>query len=374
MNQKIRVLFSCVGLGIWPRGNESLFREAFDALKNMPGIDAMLLKGSGITTKNEFPVWCLPRTGYSARWFGKVIRRNSYVAEQMTSFPFIVREILKFRPQIIFHSDPQLGFLLYSLRKWIGVPYRLIFSNGGPIPPQFVKTDFIHHIAPHYQLEALSDGELPQRHLMVPLGIRIPSSPKLDESKRCELRARLNMPLDRYIVLSVGWIAREHKRMHYVIEELAQLPKPRPFLQLLGAMDVNSLEIIELATRLLGPENFCAKSVPYEQVGDYYRAADCFVLASLKEGFGRVYLEALMNGLPVIAHNFPVTEYVLGGQGVTGNLNKTGVLADLIKSQTKICNSEEAMKKRWESVRDRFSWPIIAPQYINMFKGATENE
>jgi glycosyltransferase involved in cell wall biosynthesis len=98
------------------------------------------------------------------------------------------------------------------------------------------------------------------------------------------------------------------------------------------------------------------------------------VLASLKEGFGRVYLEALMNGLPVIAHNFPVTEYVLGGQGVTGNLNKTGVLADLIKSQTKICNSEEAMKKRWESVRDRFSWPIIAPQYINMFKGATENE
>ena len=125
-------------------------------------------------------------------------------------------------------------------------------------------------------------------------------------------------------MLSVGWIAHQHKRMDYVIDEIARLPKPRPFVQLLGAMDERSTEIVELGNRLLGPGGFSARSVSYTEVGDYYRAADCFVLASLQEGFGRVYLEAQMHGLPVIAHRHPVMEFVLGEHGTLADLNEAG--------------------------------------------------
>ena len=149
------------------------------------------------------------------------------------------------------------------------------------------------------------------------------------------------------------------------------MPQPRPFLQMLGAMDEESRGVMELADRLLGRDGYSAKSVPYEAVFDFYRAADIFVLASLKEGFGRVYLEALMHGLPVIAHRHPVMEYVLGGEGVIGNLDCTGELAALLARELEATHDEAASLRRWESVRSRFNWSELAPQYLRMFHRIT---
>jgi glycosyltransferase involved in cell wall biosynthesis len=156
--------------------------------------------------------------------------------------------------------------------------------------------------------------------------------------------------------------------MDYLIEEMARLPEPRPYLQLLGAMDENSAEIIALGRRLLGQENFGAASVPYEQVSDYYRAADVFVLASLKEGFGRVYLEAMMHGLPVIGHRHPVIEYVLGDQGLIADLDRPHGLIGALQAALSESEDEQAMLRRWQSVRDRFSWESLAPSYEEMFR------
>jgi 1,2-diacylglycerol 3-alpha-glucosyltransferase len=171
----------------------------------------------------------------------------------------------------------------------------------------------------------------------------------------------------RSIVLSVGWIARQHKRMHYVIEELASLPAPRPFLLLLGAMTEESDEVVELGTRLLGSDGFLARSVPPSDVGDYYRAVNCFVLASLSEGFGRVYIEALMHGLPVIAHRHPVTDYVLGQEAVLADLSDRGRLAPLIAQVLREGHSPGLAARRWASVRDRFGWDALRPAYREMF-------
>ncbi len=107
--------------------------------------------------------------------------------------------------------------------------------------------------------------------------------------------------------------------------------------------------------------------MPYGEVFDYYRAADVFVLASLQEGFGRVYLEALMHGLPVIAHRHPVMEYVLGSQGAFGNLSGSGELAMLLAQELRRINNDEAGHSRWKSVQNRFSWSELAASYYNMF-------
>jgi 1,2-diacylglycerol 3-alpha-glucosyltransferase len=375
----MRVLFSCTGVGILNRGIESFFRESFDGLKDvMPDIEVRLLKGAegeeGKAEIREQVVWCLPRTGTLAHWSGQLICRNAYVVEQLSSFPFVAREIRRWRPDVIFYSDGNLGFQLYRWRRQIGVPYRLLFSNGGPINGPFARTDFVHQVTPFHHEQALTTGEPPEKHFMVPYGINAGAAPVFDPVVRRQLRAKLNLPVDRAIILSVGWISREHKRMDYMIEEMARLPHPRPFLQLLGAIDKKSAKIIELGNRLLGPENFSAKSLPYNEVGNFYRAVDYFALASVKEGFGRVYLEALMHGLPVIAHRYPVMEYVLGDEGFFGDLNEPGALADLIKKQLRVPNSEQAMRQRWQSVRDRFSWSVLAPQYYQMFKDTADRK
>jgi glycosyltransferase involved in cell wall biosynthesis len=156
--------------------------------------------------------------------------------------------------------------------------------------------------------------------------------------------------------------------MDYLIREVASMPAPRPFVQLLGAIDEESAEIIELGNLLLGPENFSVKSVPYSQVGDYYQAADCFVLASLKEGFGRVYLEALKHGLPTIAHRFPVMDFVLGDVGIQGDLSREGELRNLLSEALARPMNEGDSLRRWENVKNRFSWKVLAPEYAAMFR------
>jgi glycosyltransferase involved in cell wall biosynthesis len=164
-------------------------------------------------------------------------------------------------------------------------------------------------------------------------------------------------------------------------------------------MDEHSPEILELAEQSLGAGNFAAKSVRPDQVADYYRAADIFVLGSLKEGFGRVYLEALMHGLPTIGHRHPVIEYVLGDVGIVADLEKPGELADALLRELQLLGREQrAMSKeletginervvdapsfslqapsspqlRWESVRSRFSWDVLRPHYAEMFRTTAE--
>jgi 1,2-diacylglycerol 3-alpha-glucosyltransferase len=351
------------------RGIETFFQDAFKGLKGTGGLNLRLLKGAGAKAADERLIWSLPRTGSLARLLGVIARRNGYVIEQWSSFLAVVRQVRVFQPQVVFYSDANLGFLLFRLRDRIGVPYKLLFSNGGPAHPPFVRTDYVHQIAPAHYHEALRAGESPGKHFMVPYGINVipmPGTLSLDECKA--LRRRLGLPADRKIVLSVGWIHSVHKRMDYLIAGIARLPQPRPFLQLLGAMDRGSTEVIALGKRLLGIKGFAARSVPCDRVFDYYRAADCFVLASLQEGFGRVFLEALIHGLPVIAHRNPVTEYILESHGTLADLSHPGALAPLVAGELQKLPTAAIIHDRWASVHDRFSWETLAPSYREMFE------
>ena len=374
-NKRIRVLLACSGVGRVNRGIETFFREAFDGLRATPALDLRLIKGQGIVSANELVSWNLPRTGILARLLGRLSKRNGYVVEQWSSLFSVAAQIRRFRPHVVFYSDANLGFLLFRLRKWIGVPFQLLFSNGGPVRPPFTRTDFVHQVAPCYYLEALGAGEPAAKHFCIPYGIRVADPPQqLNPASREKLRRELGLPIKRKVVLSVGWIRRIHKRMDYVIEEIARLPQPRPFLQLLGSMDAESREIIELGLKLLGEDGFRATEVPYTRVGDFYRAADCFVLGSLAEGFGRVYLEAQMHGLPTIAHRNAVTQYVLWNSETLRDLTKPGELALAVAAEfSKPADFRERFA-RWEVVRDRFDWPVLLPSYVSMFARCTQTQ
>jgi 1,2-diacylglycerol 3-alpha-glucosyltransferase len=392
----LRIFFSCSGVGIIDRGIEIFFREAFDGLHGTEGLDITLYKGAGEEKPDERVLWNVPRTGRAARLLGACIRRSSYVAEQLSTFPSMVRAIRRHRPEIICYSDSNLGFQLFRWRKQIGVPFRLLFSNGGPCHPPFDRTDYVQQVAPFYLEEALAAGEPADRHRMVPYGICVPEGAlDVSEEAKRQIRRQLGLPIDRKIILSVGWVTAQHKRMDYVVNEFAamldyrttgdhgtgpvvsssevsgRLPvvsgQSAPYLVLLGTKDAESAAIIALARKKLGEENFTARSVPHDQVADYYRTADLFVLGSLQEGFGRVFLEALIYGLPVIAHDHPVMRFVLGSEGTFGDLSKPGVLAALIREKLGREDSEADAIRRREMVRARFSWGVLAPQYREMF-------
>lgn len=376
VQSRVRVLFSCTGVGVFNRGIESFFREAFDGLKAAPELEARLLKGAEDSgeprTRNaehhERTVWCLPRTRLLASWIGKLTRRSAYAVEQWSSFPGVVHHIRQFRPDVLFTSEANLIFLLRRFRRQIGVPFRILYSNGGPVHPPFTRYDFVHQVAPLYYEEAIQAGEPKEKHFHVPYGIRPPKEDFLFGSKRNSIRSDLGLPLDRKVVLSVGWIAKQHKRTDYVIREIASMPHPRPFLVMLGAMDDDSAEVVDLARELLGEGEFIARSVEYSKVADYYRAADVFVLGSLAEGFGRVYLEALAHGLPTIGHDHPVIRYVLGSTGIVADLSKEGSLASNLSLVLQKEPSPQDAYRRRQDVLNRFSWERLQSEYLWMFR------
>jgi glycosyltransferase involved in cell wall biosynthesis len=112
-------------------------------------------------------------------------------------------------------------------------------------------------------------------------------------------------------VLSVGnWVAR--KGLLELLEAFAALPPDAATLHLLGDEDVEPAYGARVRARLAAPDlagRVVAHGVrtPGEVVG-FYRAADVFALASLREPYGTVYGEAMTEGLPVVgwdAGNLP---------------------------------------------------------------------
>ena len=166
----------------------------------------------------------------------------------------------------------------------------------------------------------------------------------------------------------MGAINRAHKRMDYVIREVASLPEPKPYLLLLGQPDSDYSDILQLGNQCLGVDNFQIRTVAQKDVSHYYRVADAFILASLKEGFGRVFLEAMSYGLPCLAHDYEIPQFILGKEGYMGNLKLTGSLAALIGKVLAEGDDESKRYLRHTSVYNRFSWEKLRPHYVDMIQ------
>jgi 1,2-diacylglycerol 3-alpha-glucosyltransferase len=362
----------CTGVGRLGRGIETFFADAFEGLRDDPGLDLTLVIGSGTSRPQQERAMSLPRTGHLATTLGHLLGRDGYTVEQITSIPSVLAKIRRLKPHVVMSSEANLAMRLMKLRRLTGVPYRFMYSNGAPMRGPFPWADYVHQVTPTYRDLAVKDGDNASRHLLVPYGFTIPeTAPDRSVERRRAARRALGLPEDRAVVLSVGWIARPHKRMDYIVDEVAKLPGPRPLLAMIGAMDGGSAEILTEAREKLGAEGFVARSVAPEEMQTWYAAADVFVLGSLAEGFGRVYIEALGAGLPVFCHDFPVGRFVNGTEAVYGNFSQSGRLAALLLEHSDLFKENMgADQRRWAYALDTFGWPALAPRYREMFQTA----
>jgi glycosyltransferase involved in cell wall biosynthesis len=181
------------------------------------------------------------------------------------------------------------------------------------------------------------------------------------------LRRRLGLPRDAELLLSVAALNRWHKRLDYLIDEVASLER-RPHLVLLGERDEEAPVVLAQARRLLGEGGFTHRTVPRAEVGAYYRAADMFVLASRHEAMGRVLVEALAHGLPVLAHDAEWSRSVVGEHGFLADLERPGALAALIEHVRSDDGGRPARLARHRDAFERFSWERLTPRYVEMVR------
>ncbi|MFB1295262.1 glycosyltransferase family 4 protein [Mycobacterium sp. pW049] len=138
-----------------------------------------------------------------------------------------------------------------------------------------------------------------------------PSLPAAEED-RAECRKLFSMPEDRLIL---GCLGRLHpqKNVPFAIDVLADLPDATLFLAGEGPLEdelrakADALGVTE-RLKFLG-------SLQGADVTRFYRALDVLLFPSIYEGFGRVLVEAMSQGVPVVANDIPIVQEV-GGDAV----------------------------------------------------------
>jgi 1,2-diacylglycerol 3-alpha-glucosyltransferase len=354
------------------RGYETFMRNGFDVLRNDPELDLYLFKGGGESHGSERRLHHLDRGGVAARILGTLVGRGPYVVEQTTFTASLIPHVVRARPDAIFFCDPAIGKALWAWRKIHGGGFRLLFHNGGPHPPPYPKFDFVQQVTPSARAAAIDAGEDPARQLLLPCALDFRGVRVASDHERAQLRQALGLPEATRVVLSVGALNRGHKRMDYLVREIAALPSPRPHLVMLGQEEDDTPAVRTIANMLLGESGYTMRSVEPRDVAEYYRAADVFVLASVKEGFGFAYAEAQAHGLPCISHDYPVGRYVLGDQGHYADLAQRGALTAALHEELSQEFSLERAMARHDYVIRRFGWQKLAPQYAAMFKECAE--
>lgn len=120
------------------------------------------------------------------------------------------------------------------------------------------------------------------------------------------------------IVLCLGRLVAD-KRFDLVIKAFARLHTPSASLIILGDGPERQ-NLLQLIKKLDLEERVSLPGFS-NQTGDYYNRAKCFVLASKKESFGLVLVEALAYGLPVLSSD-------CGGPREVLDNGRYGVLLD----------------------------------------------
>lgn len=364
----LRVVLACSGLDHAHRGFESFARECFEALRGESGLEIGLIKGSGRTRSGERAIPTLTRNARIARVLARAWGREPFRVEQVAFGLSLLPSLVRRGPDVVYLSEWHTALVLAAARRTSSARFRLAYCNGASAVENFGHLDRVQQLTPIALRAVLARGADPARQSLLPLGFSIaPHFEPVTPEERTRLRNLLGLPADREIILSVSALNRQ-KRIDYLVEEVARLPEPRPYLVLLGHPEPETATIRALAERRLGRPGHTIRSVPREEVAAFYRASDMFALASLGESFGRVLVEAMAHGLPCLAHDYEVTRYVLGANGLLADLSKPGALAGLVRSVDRLDPGHSLARHRF--AYENFSWDKLRPRYLEFLHSA----
>lgn len=199
---------------------------------------------------------------------------------------------------------------------------------------------------------------------------------KFHPSDKAECRRRLGLPVEGRMVLCVGYIIRR-KGQHLVTEALGQLRQEEAFGDLFaafvgGAGDEPGVldEVERLAQQYeLDDHLLLPGKASQEELVDWYNAADLLCLASDKEGWANVLLEALACGTPVVGTNVWGTPEVISSPelGVLVDRTVPAIREGLRQALTRSWDREAIVAHAHEH-----TWQRTAERVVEQLRAAIE--
>src|SRR5207249_2813944 len=122
----------------------------------------------------------------------------------------------------------------------------------------------------------------------------------------------------------------------YLIGELARARTERRdlsiYLIIAGGAEADTDSLLALGREKLDRRFIPLVRFPRPRMADLYRAADIFVLPSLREMMPIALLEATASGLPCIVNDHPSLAWIVGNGGCSIDMAKDGALSGAICS------------------------------------------
>ncbi len=155
-----------------------------------------------------------------------------------------------------------------------------------------------------------------EKIVFIPNGVE--SLPKRD---KFELREKLGLPKDKFIVINVGSLSQQknHIKIFRTWKLIAQ--KKRDIILICLGDGQKKPELLRFIGENRLDSNIFLPGNRYN-VPDYLQASDLFIFPSLWEGMPNALIEAMSAGLPCMASRIRANESVI-------NNNKNGILFDL---------------------------------------------
>lgn len=368
----VPITIACSGLGHIRRGNETWARDVADAL-HKAGADVLLL-GGGPRPESDCPyrqLLNLPREFPVFRHWISWSRR--YLAEQLSFMFSLRRELRRSGRKIVHLCDPDLALQLH--RRTPGSGILVAFKDGMRLGPAWCRRiPFVQVLAPYYRdVVARDAGVDTTRWFVIPHlvdGDRFRPAP--DRAAARAAWPELRLPPEAFVVLGVGdFSVGGNKRLDWLVNEVARMPpSARAHLVLAGQASTSEFDRFAAeATGAIGDRIRLLRNLPRAQVARLYQVADVFAHAALHEPFGIVFLEAMATALPVLAHTWEVSRWIVGDAGEAVDMTVPGAMAGALRHWSESPMEREAIGERARRrALDHFSPAGLVPRYLEMYE------
>ena len=265
-------------------------------------------------------------------------------------------------------ADPQLAWWVRGAVR--ARPITVIYKDGLMLGPDWNwRFDRVQVLAPFYREDAARRSAEISRWVVIPHFVD--ATKFAPSAARAALRRQLlgtAVSDETLVVLAVGDLAgRSQKRLDWVVRETAGVPGAQ--LVVAGQATTADVAAFEQAARpLLGNRLHLRPNVPPGDMPALYPVADVFAHAALREPFGLVFLEAMACGVPIVAHQFPVTHWIVDDAGETVDMEAPGALmAVLQRWQAQPAQRNELARRARLRAETVFAPAGILPLYRHLY-------
>jgi len=333
-NGKKKIAVLCNGLGVVQRGAETFAIEFEKHLKNDFDIQLFGVKDTNTKTRNQIKLpWRNGRAYLESYYFGK----HLYKYHMLDEFDIILN-----------NAGFPGSYWCNKQRKRTGTPFINRARGGGREEKISILFKPNHTV---FLTQFHCEKTTKKSNTSV-----IPNAIDINITKE---KSTIIESFEPPYFLSTSALV-SFKRIPLLIDAVKQYGRGTLIQTSTGNLKD---EIIDYGKKHLGDRFQYLGIIKKEELDKLYNSCDIFLLASKREAFGVVYLEAMSHNLPVITESDERRKEIVGSAGYLLDCRNKRDFSGLI---------EETLNKNWKDIPKRqvekFSWNNIKEQYKKLIE------